>query len=71
MFMKDLKADIIYTREAQFAAGIRKHKLNIDVLMERQVGLAEHADLVQTLEDEIGKLAEYDDKLSTLRKFFG
>ena len=34
--------------------------------MQKGVGVAEHPDIMQTIEDELGKIAEYKDKLEAL-----
>ena len=35
------------------------------------VGVAEHPDILQTIEDELEKIAHYQDKLEALREFIG
>ena len=54
----------------QFEALIHKHRINVEVLLENHVGVAEHPDIMETIEKEIGIIAEYEDKLSVLRKYF-
>jgi hypothetical protein len=49
---------------------IAKHRANLTVLLENHVGLAEHPDIIETLDDQVGKLAEYDEKLEMLTKHF-
>ena len=45
-----------------------KHKLNLELLLDK-VGVAEHPDIMETIETELGKMAEYDDKLSMIADF--
>ena len=40
------------------------------MLLENNVGVSEHPDLMDTIEKELAIIAEYDDKLSMLRKYF-
>jgi len=47
-----------------------KHKMNIDVLLDNNVGLAEHPDIMETIENELEKMAEYHDKYEMLEKYF-
>ena len=34
--------------------------------MQKGVGVAEHPDIMQTIEDELGKIAEFKDKIEAL-----
>ena len=42
---------------------IEKHKTNVEVLMQKPVGVAEHPDTLETIEKELAIIAEYDDQL--------
>jgi len=41
-------------------------KTNISVYLNQSVGIGEHIDIVETVEKELTKLAEAEDKLETL-----
>ena len=45
---------------------IAKHTINAQVFMKNPVGVAEHPDTMATIEEELGKISEYKDKLSAL-----
>ena len=47
-----------------------KHKANVEVLLEKNVGVAEHPDTLETIEKELAIIAEYDDQLEMLNKYF-
>ena len=49
---------------------IAKHKANVEVLLQKPAGVAEHPDVMDTIEKELEIMAEYDDKLSVLNKYF-
>ena len=49
---------------------IAVHKTNIDVYMNNTVGIGEHIDIVETVDKELVKLCEAEDKLATLIKNF-
>ena len=66
----NFRDDLIKASEKQFEALIHKHRINVEVLLENQVGVAEHSDIMQTIEKEIGIIAEYEDKLAVLNKYF-
>ncbi len=43
-----------------------RHRINIEVLLDRGVGVAEHPDIMDTIEKELGMMSEYADKLAML-----
>tara|TARA_B110000503_G_scaffold131338_1_gene205794 strand:- start:583 stop:822 length:240 start_codon:yes stop_codon:yes gene_type:complete len=69
--MKLLRDRLVYAMSAQYAAAMQKHSVNIEILLEKGVGVAEHPDLITTIDSEIALLAEAEDKLATLEKHFG
>ena len=44
--------------------------MNVRVLTEKNVGLAEHGDLMITIESELDKIAHFEDRLEVLKKHF-
>ena len=65
-----MRSDLIKASELHFKAHIEKHRVNIENLLEKGVGVAEHPDIMDTIEKELEIMAEYDDKLSVLNKYF-
>tara|TARA_R110000765_G_scaffold339262_2_gene429410 strand:- start:553 stop:789 length:237 start_codon:yes stop_codon:yes gene_type:complete len=49
---------------------IAKHKTNVMLMMERSVGVGEHSSIVETIEEELNKIAKYQDQLTVLNKYF-
>ena len=49
---------------------IDKHKINVEILMERPSGIGEHGDVLTEIEKEIKVIAEYEDQLEVLAKHF-
>ena len=51
---------------------INKHIANMEVLLTNPVGIGEdsHQDIQAVIEEELGKIADYHDKLEMLQKFF-
>ena len=43
-----------------------RDRCNINVYLDQSVGIGEHIDIVETVEKELTKLAEAEDKLETL-----
>lgn len=66
----DTKRYLLDALAEHYRGQIAKHRANLTVLLEKHVGLAEHPDIIETLDDQVGKLAEYDEKLEMLTKHF-
>ena len=66
----NFRDDLIKASEKHFEAQIDKHRKNVEILLENQVGVAEHPDIMETIEKELSVISEYEDKLSVLRKYF-
>jgi len=54
-----------------FKGQLEKHRANVHIHAENPAGVAEHSDHIKTLENEIGAMAEYNDKLEILERYFG
>ena len=66
----NFRDDLINASEKHFEAHIEKHRINVEILLENQVGVAEHPDIMETIEKELSLISEYEDKLEVLRKYF-
>lgn len=64
-----LKEVLVNALVAKYEAAIAVHSANIMVMLENGVGVAEHPGTIETLDGEVGLLAEAEDKLSTVRRF--
>jgi len=49
---------------------IAKIKANVEVFLEAHAGVGDHPDVVETIDNLIGEIAEYDDKLMALDSHF-
>ena len=65
-----MRKDLIKASELHFRAHIEKHRVNVENLLEKGVGVAEHPDIMETIEKELAIIAEYNDKLEVLKKYF-
>ena len=72
MFLANLKmkSKIIESLKAHAEVHIKKHKANVDVFLENPAGVAEHPDVLETIEKELEIIAKYDDQLDMLNKYF-
>jgi hypothetical protein len=68
--MISMREDLIKASQLHFKAHIQKHKINVENLLENSVGVAEHPDIMDSVEKELEIMAEYEDKLEILNKYF-
>ena len=66
----NMREELIKASRIHFKAHIEKHKMNVENLLNNSVGVAEHPDLMDSIEKELAIIAEYDDKLEMLNKYF-
>ena len=57
---------IVKALKKKLEGDIERSKCNITVYLNQSVGIGEHIDIVETVEKELTKLAEAEDKLETL-----
>ena len=65
-----MRKDLIEASKLHFKAHIEKHRINVENLLEKGVGVPEHPDIMDTIEKELAIIAEYDDKLEVIKKYF-
>ena len=65
-----MRRDLIKASELHFKAHIEKHRVNVENLLEKGVGVAEHPDIMDTIEKELENIADYHDKLTVLKHYF-
>ena len=57
---------IVKALKKKLEGDIERSKCNINVYLNQSVGIGVHIDIVETVEKELTKLAEAEDKLETL-----
>jgi hypothetical protein len=65
-----MRQQIIKTLKQHFEAHILKHKMNVDIMLANPMAIHDHTDLMDAIEKELEIMAEYDDKLEMLNKYF-
>jgi hypothetical protein len=51
-------------------AHIEKHRVNVEVYLHNPTGIGEHSDIMDAIEKELTLMAEYEDHLEILNKYF-
>lgn len=70
MLDKDMRDKIISVQKQYYTSVIGQHIINVETLMQKGVGVAEHPDLLETIDGELGKIAELHDKIEVLEGYF-
>ena len=65
--MRDQK---IKALELKYRAGIAEQLAEIQNYVDNSVGVGEHGNLVESMDQLIAKLSEFEEKLITLEKYF-
>ena len=70
MLDKEMRDKIISTQKQYYTSAIGRRIINVETLMQKGVGVAEHPDLMETIDGELGKIAELHDKIEVLEGYF-
>ena len=63
--------DIMLNALKSFYVGnINRHIANVEVYLRMTVGIGEHSDIQETIDKEIEKIAQFDDRLGMILKYF-
>jgi hypothetical protein len=65
-----MRNDLIKASEMHFKAHIEKHRINIEVIMTNPTSVPGHVDIMDAIEKELEEIANYEDKLDVLNKYF-
>ena len=49
---------------------IQKHKMNVEVYLTSPVGIGEHSNIMEAIEEELNMIAKYEDQVSVIKKHF-
>ena len=65
-----MREQLIAALKAHAQGEIAMHKANVDIYLTSPVGIGEHPDLTQAMQEELDKIARWEDQLSVLSKYF-
>lgn len=66
-----MRQQIIDTLRSHAIGHINKHKMNVEVYLTNPVGIGDHSNVMDAIEHELKAIAEYEDQLEVLDKYFG
>lgn len=65
--MRDLMLNAL---KSYYIGNINRHIANVEVYLRMTVGIGEHSDIQETIDKEIEKIAQFDDRLGMVIKYF-
>lgn len=65
-----MRQKLLEAFESHARGHIDKHVANIEVYLTNPVGVGEHPDIIEAIETEMKQVAEYDDMLEMVQKYF-
>ena len=65
-----MREQLIKALLAHAQGDIAKHKANIEVYLANPVGIGEHANIVEAIEQELDMIAKYQDQIDIINKYF-
>ena len=65
-----MRDQIIKALLAHAQGDIAKHKANVEVYLTSPVGIGEHSNVVEAIEEELNMIAKYQDQIDVIQKYF-
>lgn len=68
--MSNLREQILDSVKSHAIGHINKHKMNVEVYLTNPAGIGDHPDVLEAIEQELKLIAEYEDQLEIISKYF-
>lgn len=65
-----MKERLLLALKAYYEGQIQVHRANLEVYITNPAGIGEHPGIIEAMDEEMKHLAEADEKLETLKKYF-
>ena len=65
-----MREQLIKALLAHAQGDIAKHRANVEVYLTSPVGIGEHSNIVEAIEEELNMIAKYQDQIDVLNKYF-
>jgi len=66
----DFRSDIIDVTRRRYETLIEQHRINAEIILNHAVGTGAGQHMVQAFDNELNQMAEYENKLQTLKRYF-
>ena len=65
-----MREKMISAHLAHAQGDIQNHKMNVEVYLSNPVGIGEHSNVMEAIEEELNMIAKYEDQISVIKKHF-
>ena len=65
-----MRDQLIKALLAHAQVDIQKHVANVEVYLTSPVGIGEHSNIVEAIEEELNMIAKYEDQVEVIKKYF-
>ena len=65
-----MREQILRALIAHAQGDIAKHKANVEVYLTNPVGIGEHSNVMEAIEEELNMIAKYQDQIDVIQKHF-
>ena len=65
-----MREQLIKALLAHAQGDIAKHRANVEVYLTSPVGIGEHSNIVEAIEEELNMIAKYQDQIDVIKQYF-
>ncbi len=65
-----MREQMIKALLAHAQGDIAKHRANVEIYLTNPVGIGEHSNVMEAIEEELNMIAKYQDQIDVIRKYF-
>ena len=65
-----MRDQIIKALLAHAQGDIAKHKANVEIYLTNPVGIGEHSNVMEAIEEELNMIAKYQDQIDVIKQHF-
>ena len=65
-----MRETLIKALLAHAQGDIAKHRANVEVYLTSPVGIGEHSNVIEAIEEELNMIAKYQDQIDVINKYF-
>jgi hypothetical protein len=66
----EIREQILESLKSHAVGKINKHKMNVEVYLTNPAGIGEHPDVMDAIEAELKIIADYEEQLEVINKYF-
>ena len=65
-----MRQEMIKALLAHAQGDIAKHKANVEIYLTNPVGIGEHSNVMEAIEEELNMIAKYQDQIDVIKQYF-